>query len=182
MSLWKFVICVSLSLWYLTRSLTCTGTRGNLLCSPLLRWTETFTSGTSGQNFRRKKSEKTSIHFPIREPRKPSQSFQTIVGASHIRWSRGDCNYLARYLHCCCCRWILFLFYFYLGGGRNTGWILGVLHIQWKQQLFKSVHSLLSAHDGDVKLWDSRNDSAPLTYLSAHLSRVPFNWFWGKLE
>ena len=31
-----------------------------------------------------------------------------------------------------------------------------------------------SAHDGDVKLWDSRNDSAPLTYLSAHLSRVPW--------
>ena len=40
--------------------------------------------------------------------------------------------------------------------------------------------SRLSAHDGDVKLWDSRNDSAPLTYLSAHLSRVPlqdlFTW------
>ena len=32
-----------------------------------------------------------------REPRKPAQSFQTIVGASHIRWSRGDCTYLARY-------------------------------------------------------------------------------------
>ena len=34
-----------------------------------------------------------------------------------------------------------------------------------------------SAHDGDVKLWDSRNDSAPLTYLSAHLSRVPWTHF-----
>ena len=31
-----------------------------------------------------------------RDPQKPAQSFQTIVGASHIRWSRGDCTYLAR--------------------------------------------------------------------------------------
>ena len=28
-----------------------------------------------------------------------------------------------------------------------------------------------------MKLWDSRNDSAPLTYLSAHLSRVPWPHF-----
>jgi len=61
--------------------------------------------------------------WDLRDLKKPCQSFQTIIGASHIRWSR-DGTYLA------------------------------------------------SAHEGDVKLWDARNDSAPLTYLSAHMSRV----------
>ena len=61
--------------------------------------------------------------WDLRDLKKPCQSFQTIIGASHIRWSR-DGTYLA------------------------------------------------SGHEGDVKLWDARNDSSPLTYLSAHMSRV----------
>ena len=64
------------------------------------------------------------------------------MGASHIRWSRGDCTYLARFS------------------------VAPIIRS-------KVAGSRFSAHDGDVKLWDSRNDSAPLTYLSAHLSRVP---------
>ena len=163
-------LCPFVTLILNTRSLTCTGTRGNLLCSPPLPWTETSTSGTSGQNFRRKNQRKhqfisrseslgsrPSLFKQLWEPR----TFGGVVETATI-WP-GICIAV-----------VVVGFFFFLGGEVNTGCLTYSME-SWKQQLFKSVHSLLSAHDGDVKLWDSRNDSAPLTYLSAHLSRVPFN-------
>ena len=137
--------CHHVNMSSVARSPTCIGTQRSLRCLPPPHWTETFMSGTSGQSESEPDTnQERPIDFCVREPRKPAQSFQTIVGASHIRWSRGDCTYLARF---------------------------SVSHII-RSNL---ACSLFSAHDGDVKLWDSRNDSAPLTYLSAHLSRVPSN-------
>ncbi len=38
-------------------------------------------------------------------------------------------------------------------------------------------HVLASAHDGDVKLWDTRNPGLPTDYVTAHLSKVlSFDW------
>ena len=75
------------------RCLTCTGTRESRPCSPPPRSTATSTSGISGGPARHQIVKQEDIN---RDPQKPAQSFQTIVGASHIRWSRGDCTYLAR--------------------------------------------------------------------------------------
>ena len=62
--------------------------------------------------------------WDIRENmRRPCHSFNTIVGAGHVRWSR-DGQYLA------------------------------------------------TAHEGDVKLWDARGDTSPLSCVSVHMSRV----------
>lgn len=35
-----------------------------------------------------------------------------------------------------------------------------------------SPHLLATAHDGDVKLWDQRKGSAPVQYITAHLSKI----------
>ena len=120
-------LCLFVTLILNTRSLTCTGTRGNLLCSPPLRWTETFTSGTSGQNFRRKNQRKhqfisrseslgsrPSLFKQLWEPR----TFGGVVETATI-WP-GSCiavivvGFFLFYF-------ILFLFFFlfiFLGGGE----------------------------------------------------------------
>ena len=75
------------------RCLTCTGTQESRPCSPPPRSMATSTSGISGGPACHQIVKQEDIN---RDPQKPAQSFQTIVGASHIRWSRGDCTYLAR--------------------------------------------------------------------------------------
>ena len=72
--------------------------------------------------------------WDIRDLRRPSQSFNTIVGAGHVRWSRGG-NYLA------------------------------------------------TAHEGDVKLWDTRADTSPLSCVSVHMSRVhSLDWSYAHVD
>ena len=75
------------------RCLTCTGTQESRPCSAPPRSMATSTSGISGGPACHQIVKQEDIN---RDPQKPAQSFQTIVGASHIRWSRGDCTYLAR--------------------------------------------------------------------------------------
>ena len=76
------------------RCLICTGTQESRPCWPPPRSTATSTCGISGGPASHQIVKQEDIN---RDPQKPAQSFQTIVGASHIRWSRGDCTYLARY-------------------------------------------------------------------------------------
>lgn len=46
---------------------------------------------------------------------------------------------------------------------------VGAIFAQWNKV---SGHLLATAHDGDVRLWDVRNGTAPVQYISAHLSNV----------
>uniref|UniRef100_A0A8D8YFW8 WD repeat-containing protein 59 n=1 Tax=Cacopsylla melanoneura TaxID=428564 RepID=A0A8D8YFW8_9HEMI len=48
--------------------------------------------------------------------------------------------------------------------------VLGAIFAQWNKV---SGHLLATAHDGDVRLWDVRNGTAPVEYISAHLAN-PF--------
>ena len=47
--------------------------------------------------------------------------------------------------------------------------VVGAAKIQWNKV---SGHYLASAHEGEVKLWDTRNTSSPLQFINAHLSRI----------
>ena len=87
-------LAIILSPCNIFRCLICTGTQESRPCWPPPRSTATSTSGISGSPACHQIVEQEDIN---RDPQKPAQSFQTIVGASHIRWSRGDCTYLARY-------------------------------------------------------------------------------------
>lgn len=33
-------------------------------------------------------------------------------------------------------------------------------------------HTLATAHDGDVKIWDQRKGNSPVQYITAHLTKV----------
>lgn len=35
-----------------------------------------------------------------------------------------------------------------------------------------SSHTLATAHDGDVKIWDQRKANSPVQYITAHLTKV----------
>ena len=63
------------------------------------------------------------VVWDIRDLRRPSHTFTTIVAASHVRWSPDG-------------------------------------------------QFLTTSHEGDIKLWDSRGESSPLTSVSVHMSRV----------
>ncbi|KAI5736331.1 hypothetical protein M8J76_002205 [Diaphorina citri] len=47
--------------------------------------------------------------------------------------------------------------------------VVGAIFAQWNKV---SGHLLATAHDGDVRLWDVRNGTAPVQYISAHLSNI----------
>jgi len=47
--------------------------------------------------------------------------------------------------------------------------VAGAAKIQWNKV---SGKYLASAHEGEVKLWDTRNTSIPIQHISAHLSRI----------
>ena len=55
--------------------------------------------------------------------------------------------------------------------GQSFSAMVGASHIRWARE--GSAPLLASAHEGDVKLWDTRNPAAPLSFqLSAHLARL----------
>lgn len=33
-------------------------------------------------------------------------------------------------------------------------------------------HTLATAHDGDVKIWDQRKSNSPVQYIAAHLTKI----------
>ena len=47
--------------------------------------------------------------------------------------------------------------------------VAGAAKIQWNKV---SGKYLASAHEGELKLWDTRNTSSPVQYINAHLSRI----------
>jgi len=47
--------------------------------------------------------------------------------------------------------------------------VAGAAKVQWNKV---SGKYLASAHEGEVKLWDIRNPSSPVQYITAHLSRI----------
>uniref|UniRef100_A0A8D8YFZ7 WD repeat-containing protein 59 n=1 Tax=Cacopsylla melanoneura TaxID=428564 RepID=A0A8D8YFZ7_9HEMI len=56
--------------------------------------------------------------------------------------------------------------------------VLGAIFAQWNKV---SGHLLATAHDGDVRLWDVRNGTAPVEYISAHLANIT-SLDWSPLD
>ena len=48
-------------------------------------------------------------------------------------------------------------------------WVVGATQVRWNRV---SGHLLATAHEGDVRLWDSRKGSAPVQYIAAHLQKI----------
>ena len=46
---------------------------------------------------------------------------------------------------------------------------MGATQVRWNRV---NDHLLATAHEGDVRLWDSRKGSAPLHYIAAHLKKI----------
>ncbi|XP_045511208.1 GATOR complex protein WDR59 isoform X2 [Colias croceus] len=47
--------------------------------------------------------------------------------------------------------------------------VAGASQVQWNKV---ASHIVATAHDGDIKVWDYRKNSAPLHYISAHLCKI----------
>ncbi|XP_043285500.1 GATOR complex protein WDR59 isoform X2 [Venturia canescens] len=47
--------------------------------------------------------------------------------------------------------------------------VAGASQVQWNALL---PHTLATAHDGDVKIWDQRKGNSPVQYIAAHLTKI----------
>ncbi|KAG7311327.1 hypothetical protein JYU34_002365 [Plutella xylostella] len=47
--------------------------------------------------------------------------------------------------------------------------VAGASQVQWNKV---SPHIVATAHDGDIKIWDYRKNTAPIHYISAHLCKI----------
>jgi len=50
-----------------------------------------------------------------------------------------------------------------------VSFIAGSSQVRWNPL---SSHTLATAHDGDVKIWDQRKATSPVQYITAHLTKV----------
>ena len=47
--------------------------------------------------------------------------------------------------------------------------VAGAVKVKWNKV---SGKYLATAHEGEVKLWDTRTSKSPVQYINAHLSRI----------
>lgn len=66
---------------------------------------------------------------------------------------------------------LIYLDYFFLIENNRAYVILtaGSSQVRWNPL---SSHTLATAHDGDVKIWDQRKATSPVQYITAHLTKV----------
>lgn len=49
------------------------------------------------------------------------------------------------------------------------GWTAGASQVKWNR---KNPNTLASSHNGEVRIWDIRKVSSPITFITAHYARI----------
>ncbi|XP_022914138.1 GATOR2 complex protein WDR59 isoform X2 [Onthophagus taurus] len=84
-----------------------------------------------------------------------------------LNWHRSDPNILAS------CSVDTFIYIWDIRDSRRPSISLSAIaeatQVRWNTM---NSNILATAHDGDVKLWDRRKGTAPVQYISAHLSKI----------
>lgn len=84
-----------------------------------------------------------------------------------LNWHRSDPNLLAS------CSVDTFIHIWDLRDARRSSLSLSAIaeasQVRWNRI---SPHILATSHDGDIKIWDQRKGTAPIQYVTAHLSKI----------
>ena len=98
---------------------------------------------------------------------------------SDLSWSLFDCNSLAT------CSADTYINLWDVRDAKRPikmksfcGWTAGATQVKWNR---KNSNVLASSHNGEVRIWDIRKVSSPITFITAHFARI-FSLDWSHTD